>query len=59
MRAFLEGMKPQAELAEKQRTQIAIENHSASLLDSIDSIKAFVDLNRNPRLGIALDFRFE
>jgi sugar phosphate isomerase/epimerase len=54
MRAFLEGMKPQAELAEKQRTQIAIENHSASLLDSIDSIKAFVDLNRNPRLGIAL-----
>ena len=54
MRAFLEGMKPQAELAEKHRTHLAIENHGASLLDSIDSIRAFVDLNKNPRLGIAL-----
>ncbi len=54
MKAFLEGMKPQAELAEKQGAHLAIENHGASLLDSIDSIRAFVDLNRNPRLGIAL-----
>ena len=53
MKAFLEGLKPQVELAEKHRTDIAIENH-ARPLDSIDSIKAFVDLNKSPRVGIAL-----
>ncbi len=54
MKAFLEGTKPQAELAEKHHSKLAIENHGAALLDSVDSIKAFVDLNTNPRLGIAL-----
>ncbi|MFO0889361.1 MAG: sugar phosphate isomerase/epimerase [Isosphaeraceae bacterium] len=54
MRAFLEGLKPQLELAEAYGSSLAIENHGQSLLDSIDSIRAFVDLNRNPRLGIAL-----
>jgi len=54
MRAFLEGTKPLAELAEKNRSYLAIENHGGSLLDSIDSIRAFVDLNKSPRLGIAL-----
>ena len=49
-----ELMREHPELAEKQRTHLAIENHGASLLDSIDSIRALVDLNRNPRLGIAL-----
>ena len=29
-------------------------NHADSLLNSKDSFKAFVELNRNPRLGIAL-----
>jgi sugar phosphate isomerase/epimerase len=54
MRAFLEALKPQAELAEKHNSYLAIENHGSALLDSIDSFKAFADLNTSPRLGIAL-----
>jgi len=54
MKAYLEALKPEAELAEKYNSYVAIENHGGSLLDSIDSMKAFVDLNKNPRLGIAL-----
>ncbi len=54
MRAFLESLKPQAELAEKHHSYLAIENHGNALLDSIDSFQAFADLNRNSRLGIAL-----
>lgn len=54
MKSFLEGLKPQIELAEKHDSRLAIENHGQSLLDSIDSFKAFVDLNRSSRLGIAL-----
>ena len=54
MKAFLEALKPEAELAEKHDSYLAIENHGHALLDSIDSFKAFVDLNTNPRLGIAL-----
>ena len=54
MRAFLEGLKPLADLAEKHNSYLAIENHGGSLLNSLDSFKAFVDLNRHPRVGIAL-----
>jgi sugar phosphate isomerase/epimerase len=54
MKAFLEALKPEAELAEKYNSRLAIENHGAALLNTIDSIKAFVDLNKNPRVGIAL-----
>ena len=54
MRAFLEGLKPLAELAERYDSYLAIENHGHALLDSLDSFKAFVDLNRSPRIGIAL-----
>lgn len=54
MRAFLEQCRPLAELAERHDSWLAIENHGHALLDSIDSFKAFVDLNRHPRLGIAL-----
>jgi sugar phosphate isomerase/epimerase len=54
MKAFLESLKPLAELAEKHQSYLAIENHGQALLDSLDSFKAFVDLNRHPRLGIAL-----
>ncbi len=54
MRAFLESLKPLVELAEKHRSYLAIENHGQSLLDSLDSFKAFVDLNPSPRLGLAL-----
>lgn len=54
MKAFQEGLKPMLELAEKHNAYLAIENHGHALLDSLDSVKAFVDLNRHPRLGIAL-----
>lgn len=54
MKEFLEMLKPQADLAAKHNAYLAIENHGHALLDSVDSIKAFVDLNPHPRLGIAL-----
>jgi sugar phosphate isomerase/epimerase len=54
MRAYLESIKPLAELAEKHDSWLAIENHGDALLDSLDSFKAFVDLNRSPRVGIAV-----
>lgn len=54
MKAFLESLKPDLELAEKHNSYLAVENHGQSLLDSVDSFKALVDLNQNPRLGIAL-----
>jgi sugar phosphate isomerase/epimerase len=54
MRAFLEELKPLVELAERHQARLAIENHGHALLDSLDSFKAFVDLNRSPHLGIAL-----
>lgn len=54
MKAFLEALKPEAELAEKHNSYLAIENHGQSLLDSVDSFKAFVDLNKYPRVGLAL-----
>ncbi len=54
MKTFLKQLKPQIELAEKNNSYIAVENHGDALLDSLDSLKAFVDLNHSPRLGIAL-----
>lgn len=54
MKVFLESLKPDLELAEKNNSYLAIENHGHVLLDSLDSFKAFVDQNRNPRLGIAM-----
>lgn len=53
-REFFEGLKPLIELAEKHNSWLAIENHGHALLDSLDSFKAFVDLNPSPRVGIAL-----
>lgn len=54
MRQFIDGLKPLIELADKCNSYLAIENHGQSLLDSPDSLKAFVDANTSPRLGIAL-----
>ncbi|MCX5655264.1 MAG: sugar phosphate isomerase/epimerase [Planctomycetota bacterium] len=53
-KAFIEGLKRELELAEKYNSYIAIENHGGSMLNSLDSFKAFVDNNTNPRLGLAL-----
>jgi len=54
MRQFVESLKPLIELADKYNSYLAIENHGHALLDSVDSLKAFVDINTSPRLGIAL-----
>jgi sugar phosphate isomerase/epimerase len=54
MKAFLDGLKPELELAARWNSYLAIENHGATLLDTLDSFKAFVELNRDPRLGLAL-----
>jgi sugar phosphate isomerase/epimerase len=54
MRQFIDNLKPLVELAEQHNSYLAIENHGNALLDSLDSLKAFVDLNTSPRLGIAL-----
>jgi sugar phosphate isomerase/epimerase len=54
MRDLMEGLKPELEAAERFGYHIAVENHSGSILNSLDSWKAFLDLARHPRLGIAL-----
>jgi len=54
MKSFLEGLKPEIELAEKYDSYLAIENHGGALLNGLDSFKAFVDHNDHPRLGIAM-----
>lgn len=54
MSKFIESLKPLVELAEKNNSYLAIENHGHALLHSLDSFKAFVDINDNPHLGIAL-----
>lgn len=54
MKAFIESLKPLAELAEKNNSYLAIENHGGALLCTLDSFKAFVDINKSKRLGIAL-----
>jgi sugar phosphate isomerase/epimerase len=54
MKAFIAGLRPELELAEKYDSYLAIENHGNALLDSPDSFKAFVEINTHPRLGIAL-----
>lgn len=54
MTKFIEGLKPQVELAEKHNSYLAIENHGNALLHTLDSFKAFVDINTSKHLGIAL-----
>ena len=54
MKQFFEKLKPEIELAEKHNSWLAIENHADALLSSLDSFKAFIDLNPSPRVGIAL-----
>jgi sugar phosphate isomerase/epimerase len=54
MKEFFESLKPEIELAAKHESRLAIENHGHALLDSLDSLKAFVDLNPSPCVGIAL-----
>ena len=54
MRGFFENLKPDIELANKSDSVLAIENHGGGLLNPLDSFKAFVEVNPNPkRVGIA------
>jgi sugar phosphate isomerase/epimerase len=54
MKQFVGSLKPLVELAEEHDSYLAIENHGGALLHTLDSFKAFVDANDNPRLGLAL-----
>lgn len=55
MKQFLELLKPDLDAAAGNNCSLAIENHSGrSLLNKLDSIKLFTELNKNERLGIAL-----
>ena len=54
MKKFIDGLKPLVELAEQYNSYLAIENHGGALLNTLDSLKAFVDTNTSPHLGIAL-----
>lgn len=54
VKALLEELKPEVELAEEHNSYLAIENHGGALLNTLDSFKAFVDQNTSSRLGIAL-----
>ncbi|MGE5297150.1 MAG: sugar phosphate isomerase/epimerase family protein [Solirubrobacterales bacterium] len=54
IRQFVDELKPLVDLAEKYNSFLAIENHGDALLNSLDSFKAFVEINTSPRLGIAL-----
>ncbi len=54
MKKFLEGLKPDIELAGKHNSFIALENHGGNILNSLAGLKAFVDHNPSKRLGIAL-----
>lgn len=55
MKAFFEKLKPEIDLAAECKARLAIENHGAALVNTIDSFKAFIDLNPAPdHVGIAL-----
>ena len=55
MKKYFERLKPEIELAEKHNSYVAVENHGGSLLNSLDSFRAFVEQNPAPkRVGIAL-----
>jgi sugar phosphate isomerase/epimerase len=55
MKKFMEELKPAVELCEKHHFYLLIENHSGkTLLNTLDSLKAFVDANTSERIGIAL-----
>ncbi len=54
IKVFIESLKPLVELAQENKAFLAIENHGNALLDSVDSFKAFTDINTSKHLGIAL-----
>ena len=56
MKGFFERLKPEIDLAAQAKVRLAVENHGGALLNTLDSFKAFVDLNPAPKqvgVGIA------
>jgi len=53
MKAFLERLRPQAEVAEEVGVDIGIENHGNALLWKPDSFRYFCEFAKSPRLKIA------
>jgi len=55
MKKYMDEIKPLLDLCEENNSFLAIENHGGGdLLNKMDTLKAFVDLNKSKRLGIAL-----
>ncbi len=54
MKQWVESLKPLADRAGALNSWLAIANQEDSLLSTLDSIKAFVDANTHPHLGLAL-----
>ena len=54
MESFIADLQPLVKLAEEHNSYLAIENHAGALLSSLDSLRAFVEINDSPHLGIAL-----
>ncbi len=54
MESFIAELQPLVKLAEKHDSYLAIENHGGALLSSLDSLRAFVEINDSGHLGIAL-----
>jgi len=53
VQSFIEKMKPHVAVAENLGVTIAIENHSGSLLSSVDSMRYFAEFNGSRNLGVA------
>lgn len=53
VREFLQRMEPHLALAAETGVVIAIENHSNSLIDSVEALLTLHELNSSPHLGIA------
>lgn len=51
---YLEEIDPVIRHAESLGVTLAIENHSATVIDSIQSMRTLLDLERSPALGVAL-----
>jgi sugar phosphate isomerase/epimerase len=54
MRALRDQLQPQIALAEKHNFSIAIENHSGAILNTLDSLKAFLEIVDHPRVGVGI-----
>ncbi|MDC0934797.1 sugar phosphate isomerase/epimerase [Pirellulales bacterium] len=54
VRNYVEKIKPRIALAEKHDIVLGIENHSGTLLDSVDGVRWFGELAASTHVGVAL-----